>query len=103
MKEQLEDHSWDNGEVTREPTTAEAGIKTYTCDVCGTTREEEIEPLATEIGGGSMNADNNGSSVNTDQEAESSSMVLIIAIAGVATIGVIVAITLLMRKKKKFV
>lgn len=37
-------HTWDAGVVTKEPTTNETGIKTYTCtfDGCGATRTEEL-------------------------------------------------------------
>ena len=38
-------HDWDEGTVTKEPTTTEEGIKTYTCTICGTTRTEAIEKL----------------------------------------------------------
>lgn len=35
-------HSWDDGIVTKEATTKEEGIMTYTCTVCGETRTETI-------------------------------------------------------------
>ena len=37
-------HTWDEGVVTKEPTTTETGIKTYTCtfDGCGATKTEEL-------------------------------------------------------------
>lgn len=37
-------HEWNQGVVTKEPTTTETGIKTYTCtfDGCGATRTEEL-------------------------------------------------------------
>lgn len=37
-------HTWDNGVVTKEPTTTETGIKTYTCtfDGCGATKTETL-------------------------------------------------------------
>ena len=35
-------HIWDNGVVTKEPTTSEKGEKTYTCSVCKAVRTEEI-------------------------------------------------------------
>ena len=36
------DHTWDEGVVTKEATTTETGIKTYTCTVCGETKTEII-------------------------------------------------------------
>jgi len=36
------DCTFDNGVVTKEPTHFEEGIKTYTCTVCGRTKEESI-------------------------------------------------------------
>ena len=39
------DHFWDGGKITKQPTTAETGIKTYTCRNCGATRTEAIEKL----------------------------------------------------------
>ncbi|MDO4174644.1 MAG: S-layer homology domain-containing protein [Eubacteriales bacterium] len=38
-------HKWDDGVVTKEPTTTESGIKTYTCTVCMQTRTEAIDPI----------------------------------------------------------
>ena len=35
-------HTWDEGVVTKEPTKAEPGIRTYTCGTCGETKTEEI-------------------------------------------------------------
>ena len=37
-----EDHTWNIGEVTKEPTCKDKGEKIYTCTVCGETRTEEI-------------------------------------------------------------
>lgn len=37
-----EDHSWDNGTVTKEPTCVAAGEKTYTCEICKETKTETI-------------------------------------------------------------
>lgn len=39
------EHTWNGGEVTKQPTTEETGIKTYTCSSCGATRTEELEKL----------------------------------------------------------
>lgn len=38
-------HAWNNGVVTKEPTTTSEGIKTYTCSTCGATKTESITPL----------------------------------------------------------
>ncbi len=38
-------HTWDSGVVTKEPTTAEEGVKTFTCTACKTTRTESIPKL----------------------------------------------------------
>ena len=35
-------HVWDKGEVTREPTCTEAGVRTFTCGDCGDTKTEPI-------------------------------------------------------------
>ena len=35
-------HTWNNGEVTKEPTYTEKGEKTYTCTVCPATKTEEL-------------------------------------------------------------
>ena len=40
---QSEKHSWNEGEVTKEPTGSEQGTMTFTCKVCGETKEETIE------------------------------------------------------------
>lgn len=38
-----EEHSWDDGIITKEPTCTERGEKTYTCVICGETKNEEIK------------------------------------------------------------
>ena len=35
-------HSWNKGEITKEATEKETGIKTYTCSICQETKTEEI-------------------------------------------------------------
>ena len=37
-------HTWDNGTVTTEPTETTPGVRTYTCTICGLTKEEVIPP-----------------------------------------------------------
>lgn len=36
------DHTWDDGEITKEATETQEGIKTYTCKKCGETKTEAI-------------------------------------------------------------
>ncbi|MBQ7639114.1 MAG: dockerin type I repeat-containing protein [Clostridia bacterium] len=38
-------HTWDNGTVTKAPTTTATGIKTFKCKVCGATKTETIAKL----------------------------------------------------------
>ncbi len=54
-------HSWDDGAVTKEPTTMKPGVFTYTCTVCGETKTEEIKPKA-QLG----DVDGNGRINSTD-------------------------------------
>jgi hypothetical protein len=44
-KTQAEDHKWDDGTVTKEPTTTEKGEKTYKCTVCDFAKKEDIAML----------------------------------------------------------
>ena len=41
----LTEHTWDKGKVTTEATYEKAGVKTYSCTVCGETKTEEIPVL----------------------------------------------------------
>ena len=47
-----EDHNWDGGIVTTEPTVTTTGVKTYTCTVetCGATKTEDIPFIHTDYG-----------------------------------------------------
>lgn len=45
-----DDHTWDEGKVTTEPTCGNEGIKTYTCSVCKGTKTEEIDEIAHDWG-----------------------------------------------------
>lgn len=40
-----ENCTWDEGVVTTEPSCTEAGVKTYTCSVCGGTKTETVDAL----------------------------------------------------------
>ncbi len=44
----LEEHGWNDGEITTQPTTEAEGVKIYTCTDCGETRTEVIEKLKVE-------------------------------------------------------
>lgn len=42
-------HTWDEGKVTKQPSAAETGEKTYTCIHCGATKKEVLGKLAPQI------------------------------------------------------
>ena len=44
-KSSLEEHIWDEGKVTTEPTETTEGVKTYTCSKCGRTKTAPIGKL----------------------------------------------------------
>ena len=37
-------HAYDNGKITQQPTCSKPGLKTFTCRVCGSTRNEYVNP-----------------------------------------------------------
>ena len=41
------EHEWDEGEVTKEPTTSATGVMTYTCEICGKTKTAKIPKIST--------------------------------------------------------
>ncbi|MDO4166248.1 MAG: leucine-rich repeat protein, partial [Eubacteriales bacterium] len=41
----LKEHTWDVGEVTTPATITAAGVRTYTCEICGVTKTKEIPKL----------------------------------------------------------
>ncbi len=46
-KEETANHSWNSGTVTKKATCKEAGVRTYTCTGCNTTKTETIAKLTT--------------------------------------------------------
>ena len=44
-KAEVSQHTWNDGEITKEPTVDEEGVKTYTCTVCGHSKDESIAKL----------------------------------------------------------
>lgn len=55
-------HTWDAGVVTKESTATEPGEKTYTCNVCGTTKSEEIATLGIPASGTEL-SDSDGKAI----------------------------------------
>ena len=41
------EHVWDDGVVTKEPTTSATGVMTYTCEICSKTKTEKIPKIST--------------------------------------------------------
>ena len=52
---EYEDHSWDNGVVTKQPTSTASGTKTYTCVECDATKTESIPPNPVPVTGVTLN------------------------------------------------
>lgn len=48
-KKEITAHTWNNGEVTKEATIDEEGVKTYTCTICSCTKNESIAKLVTNV------------------------------------------------------
>ena len=44
---ELAEHKFGEGKITTEPTAEKAGVKTYTCEVCGETKTEEVPYVET--------------------------------------------------------
>ncbi len=44
-KTEVSSHTYNTGEITTDPTETESGVKTYTCSVCGATKEEELPAI----------------------------------------------------------
>lgn len=58
-----EEHVWDEGVVTKEPTRTETGEKEYTCEICGATKVEILDKLPSSSGG----SGGGGSAVDTTE------------------------------------
>ncbi len=56
VKTESAPHTWNDGEVTKTPTTTEEGVKTFTCTAegCGQTKTESIEKLPAGIPAGEI-------------------------------------------------
>ncbi|MGN1094317.1 MAG: hypothetical protein ACI4SC_04990, partial [Candidatus Neoclostridium sp.] len=76
--EATKEHSFNDGEITKKPTTKEQGEKTFTCTACG---ETKVEPVA--------KLDNNGAVIG-----------IIVGVCVVLAAGVVIVVIVLRRKKK---
>ena len=56
-KKNVELHKWDNGKITKEATDEENGNITYTCTVCGKTKNEVIPKTSSIQNGGEYKDD----------------------------------------------
>ena len=52
-----ENHAWDDGKITTEPTQTKEGVKTFTCTVCGATKTESIPKAEPERNVGDVDGD----------------------------------------------
>ena len=48
---ETEEHNWNSGAVTKQPTATESGIRTYTCEDCQTSKTESIAPNTISVTG----------------------------------------------------
>lgn len=53
-KDDVEEHKWDQGNITKQATETEDGNITYTCTVCGKTKDETIPKTGTISNGGEL-------------------------------------------------
>lgn len=86
-----EDHTWDDGVITKEATPEAVGIKTYTCQECQATRTKKI-PYNPET------ASNQGEQAGND---DGGSVNPILFIAGGAALVVVIAVVVVVVLKKK--
>ena len=42
-------HSWDKGQITKQPTQTQAGVKTFTCTLCPATKTQTIAPAGVKV------------------------------------------------------
>ncbi len=82
-----EDHTWDEGVVTKEPTKDEVGIETYTCSLCGATKNKKIAQLAD---GASNPGKDDGQGLNP-----------IVWVAGGLVVVALIAVVIIVVLKKK--
>ena len=54
-----QDHKWNRGTVTQQPTCSDEGVKTYTCSVCNATKEESIAATGKHTFGNLTSVDEN--------------------------------------------
>lgn len=85
-----EDHTWDEGVVTKEPTEDEVGIQTYTCSLCGATRTKKLAQV-------SSSADKAG---QDNEQGLPAAMNMIWIFGGIFAAAMIVILVALIMKKK---
>ena len=76
-------HSWNEGEITKEPSYDEEGVKTFTCLECGATKTEAI------------------AKVERGDEESPNGVVTVIALTGALAVGVGVTVGVILTAKKK--
>ena len=76
-------HGWNDGEITKEPTYDEEGVKTFTCLECGATKTEAI------------------AKVECGDEETPNGVATVIALTGAIAVGVGVTVGVILTAKKK--
>ncbi len=95
-----EEHTWNEGEVTKEPTSDAYGEKKYNCTVCGQVRYEDLDKLSsTEPTEKPSNNSNNSN--NTENPAPVNEGIWIaLGLLALAAVVVVVALILIKRNKR---
>lgn len=52
---EYEEHNWDSGVVTKQPTSTQAGVRTYSCEECNASKTESIPPNTVSVTGITLN------------------------------------------------
>ena len=91
------DHTYDNGEVTTEPTVHSTGKKTFTCTVCGATKTEVIPKLDAPANNGTEDSE----AVKVVVKNNTTTVVIVAIVASIISAAVSAAVVTVIYKKKK--
>ncbi len=98
----MEEHVWNEGEVTKEPTTTSYGEKKYNCTICGQVYFEDLDKLVDETPSDTNNTNNNNNNNNAENPAPVNPVIWIaLGLLAVAAVVAVIAVIVIKRNKKK--